>query len=897
VTRRDDESIDNELSGIAMAATHEHEMTVTDTETEAALSAVRSRRDAGDLGGAPPSISLSRSAERRRSPLIMLGAAAAVVALLGAGFVAVVVDGDSGDPVAEVLDALEQPDEVGSATTGAPATIPRPPSAGTAITTTTEAGSANVVPSAPFVQQTISVDAANPPQLLEPVVYASVPLVANPNGNRIEFAIGADNVVVNQPGVSGFTTVGPSPDGIANVEVETAENVSSIVSGPGGVVYGLGEPVFDEGNEAVPRGFRFVAIPFVGDRTGEVVAFEEVGLIDYLELPAYFFGHGPDGVIARARVANVPIIGYVDEMGAPRGSGERGEFGTPSPLLDAERTDGSNGIVVSVLDSQTSWELDVVRSPSYSTPFVGPNVVAPGSGGRVIYAERIGANISPEEDFGLNAMPVVAVLNPDGSGEWYRLPDDWDVVASDVWGTLLARTTDNAIELARLDDLIPAAVSMPPQWPDAPVDAPVDEAAVTSTTSPENVGLEDPPAGVLNIPRKCREEEELTCTHLASTEDGRIVAFDPIDSSLSIYDERGDVLLQPPIAVAAFPVDADAFFRYVGPDDVAYFQYMTPGGGDPSMDMIAVPLSGPNAGTVVMSWAGLDGTGDSTLIPRRAGLTSVGCCGARVARPAPDAPIYRWVDRNGDVVESTAPSFDLTLGDAGASVTRIDGVDAFTRFALPTAFQTPRDFPTIVATDDGGALALDFLQIGNGYNVFVDFNTDWPEFAVDNGDVYFRRVGEERSVSLLERSGTVVVVADGQFVRRELGQVASAGWPGVAVVDPQTGVLIADGLNDYIEEAQPAWANDPAMLGLQLAPTVQPNETVQVEIVTSGPGGVASQISIMTSGFLDDSVAASQVVATVVLDEDGVYRFVSATYGVRCQPGRGHQDFSTELCI
>ncbi len=123
-----------------------------------------------------------------------------------------------------------------------------------------------------------------------------------------------------------------------------------------------------------------------------------------------------------------------------------------------------------------------------------------------------------------------------------------------------------------------------------------------------------------------------------------------------------------------------------------------------------------------------------------------------VPRPAPDAPIYRWVDRNGDAIESTAPSFDLTLGDAGSSLTRIDGEATFTRFTLPTVFQNPRDFPTTIATDDGGALSTDFVQTrSGGVTVLVDFDTDWPEFGIDNGDVYYQPIGDTLGIPCSNR--------------------------------------------------------------------------------------------------------------------------------------------------
>ena len=32
-------------------------------------------------------------------------------------------------------------------------------------------------------------------------------------------------------------------------------------------------------------------------------------------------------------------------------------------------------------------------------------------------------------------------------------------------------------------------------------------------------------------------------------------------------------------------------------------------------------------------------------------------------------------------------------------------------------------------------------------------------------------------------------------------------------------------------------------------------------------------------------------------DDDGLFQFMSGTWTQACQPGRGHQDFTPELCI
>jgi hypothetical protein len=632
------------------------------------------------------------------------------------------------------------------------------------------------------------------------------------------------------------------------------------------VIYGLGDPVFDEGNAAVPRGFRFVAIATSGTRSGQVVAVREVGLNEYLELPPFFFGHGPDGVIDRGRRIGTTVIEYVDEAGAAL------DAPTEFPIPAFSDTDGDgfrDRDVIELTGTDVSWRLDIRPDPTNSSPFVGPTPPAPTSNGRVIYFERIGPDLVPEQDFGPSAMPVVAILNPDGSGSWVRLPEDWDVVASDVWGTVLMRRTDADLEFAYLDDSLPPADS---------------ETVTTTTAAPASQ-----PDGALAISRNCVAEYD--CTQLATTEDGRIVAYDPSDDTLSVFDRSG-MELQSAVAVDSDVVPLErVWFVAVGPDDIAYLSVPTPG-ADAANDLLAIPLLGENAGQVVLGWTGLDGSGDSTLISRRAGLTVVPCCGPRVTRPAPDSAIYRWVDSDGEVIESTAPSFDLTLGDAGSSLTRIDGAGTFTRFTLPTVFQYPRDFPTTIATDDGGALALDYLQPG-GPTVLVDFNTDWPESGIDNGDVYYFEETAHFGSILLEPSGTVVVADGDSFVRRSLGEVATPGWSGIAVTDFETATVTAPGLNEHIDEHAPLWAADPELFAYQIVSWIRPNNSVTVEFDDSE----SPAITITTSGFLGDSVAADQRVVTTERGDDGLLRFVSGTYGIRCQPGRGHQDFSLEPCI
>ena len=884
MSERDDQSIDHELSGIAMAAIHEHELTVSSNESEAALEAVRSRVAGGDLGGAPPSIPLTSLSAGRRSPWVRLGAVAAAMGMLALGLVAVV----GGRPSNDVATPATLP------ATPAPVTAPASTTEATTTTTTTTNSMAG---ESTFEQQMIGVDALDPPRLVEPVPYFTLPLEPNADGNRIEFAVGADHVVVNQPDSGTITIVGPGETGITARTVAVEEDLASIVSGPGSVIYGFGDLVFEAGDQSVPRGRRFVTIPFLGENQGKIVAVDEVDLNAYLEIPPYFFGHGPDGIISRGR-DGATLVGYVDEEGQPRDSGESAENGMPFPVFGFGPDVADQGVVdddvITLQGTDVSWRLDITRDPEWGGfPFVGLNVVAPGVQ-RAIYVDRIGADTTGQ-DFGVNAMPVVALLDYDGSGEWIRLPEDWDVVASDVWGTLLTRVTNDSIELASLDDLVPPT-GPPPPVPTGP-DPVASNATTTSAPLAEPDGLVQPTA----IVRTCIGD--FICTDLASTPTGRIVSFDQgvdeTDDVLRIYSADGTEL-QAEISITE-PLVSPSLWG-VGPDDVAYLQTIPPDAGDAAGELLAIPLVGSNAGSVVMRWTGLSVSGDSTLIPRKAGLTSVGCCGPKETRPTPDATIYRWVDRNGAAIESTAPSFDLNLGNAGNSLTRIDtaadGSPSFINFTLPLAYQYPRDFPRVAATDDGGALAYDYVQMQSAeYEVFVDFDTDWTAANVDNGDVYFRMPPEVSHRPLLEPSGTVIVPAgpsnSDQFVRRSLGQVATRGWSGRTETDVDTFSIAAPGLNDYIAAEQPFWAGDPELLAHQLAPTLGDSEEVRIDF----DGSEAPILTITTTGLLDDSVTATRTIVTTRRADDGLLRFVSGNSTFQCAPDRGHQDFSTELCV
>lgn len=434
--------------------------------------------------------------------------------------------------------------------------------------------------------------------------------------------------------------------------------------------------------------------------------------------------------------------------------------------------------------------------------------------------------------------------------------------------------------------------SSPSTAPTTTPDTALAETTVPDTTMPTTTSVFDPllPLGEV-LPTTHRCADEFTCTQLGSTEDGRLVVFDPVDNAMVVYDATGQVI-ETTVPLAMSLAGQFPLLVHIGPDDVAYFGVVPPGVNDPVSDLIAIPLRGPSAGAEVARYTGLDGSGDSELVPQADGFATVWCCGPLAARPAPDATVYPYVDSAGAPTTSTAPHFRLDLGESGNKLIRINNSFGGAVFALPSALSAPRGMPRLVATADGGALALDVLQgPAQTLTTLVRF---WPDFPND-AEVFFVSMaydGSDARVVLQERTGTVIVLSGSSYVRSTLEDVATPGWSGRVVVDDTTGTVDASALDAYIAETRPDWARYADTLALQLVPVLGPNESLTWEF-----DDATGVLLVTTSGFLDDSVAASRITAQTSRDADGLLRITSATYGVQCQPERGHQDFSVELCV
>ncbi len=369
----------------------------------------------------------------------------------------------------------------------------------------------------------------------------------------------------------------------------------------------------------------------------------------------------------------------------------------------------------------------------------------------------------------------LAAPAPPARSPWLLLGAAAAIVGLIVGGVVMSRGGDDTVRTATSDaPVVPAAAPESSGPAPATTAAPATTPATVPSTdvaasSPETTSAPStsvpPPAPESQLPIERRCVDGYGCTQLASTADGRIAAYDPVDGVVAVLDAsaagvESRVAVVPPFA------DRSPWLVGIGPDDVAYFGVAPDGAGDPILDLVAVPLRGPSAGSVVVVEQGLDGSGDTDLVPTADGFAAVGCCGFDSPRPRADAWTIPWIDGNGDPITSNATLFEWRLGETRDVITRVDG-GVRTEFEAPLLATSPRGMPWLVATDDGGALMLDYSQ-QHGVSYIARFR---PGVDVEEMQLVQLPAGLWGAVALLEAAGTVIVSDGDRFVRRTLDEI------------------------------------------------------------------------------------------------------------------------------
>jgi hypothetical protein len=380
----------------------------------------------------------------------------------------------------------------------------------------------------------------------------------------------------------------------------------------------------------------------------------------------------------------------------------------------------------------------------------------------------------------------------------------------------------------------------------------------------------------INSPTECE------CDSFAVTADGVPVALDAVDRAITVHHGSGPTTFGLDEGIGAEPI-----LHMVGPDGVAYISALSPGGDAPVRDLFAVSTQGATSGQIVASAPqAISPVGDGALARTPTGIVMVGYPAPGQRRPALDAPaLIEWVDSSGETISDDQATVWMEFdGEGTVTLVRddaageqrwvVDGLDA------PYGF-----FPTITALGDGGVIAT----IGDG--------EDTTSLQVVRGmpDGLVLQADGVPSPFAVDPLGGRLLTRDEQALGwlRPFGG-GPGGWMGTLAVDA-AGEVTAPGLNELIEAVRPPWAASAAgVTGMMLLPLDSESEQVAATQTVAGDGRTVIEATI--SGLPDDSVGAARYTLTFEAI-DGLYRFVTGRSAWSCQPGRGHQDFSLELCV
>ena len=140
------------------------------------------------------------------------------------------------------------------------------------------------------------------------------------------------------------------------------------------------------------------------------------------------------------------------------------------------------------------------------------------------------------------------------------------------------------------------------------------------------------------------------------------------------------------------------------------------------------------------------------------------------------------------------------------------------------------------------------------------------------------------------------------FVAVLAAMTASAAGKTTATVlgDPEYKSVDFAAFNKTVVEAagkSEAWTMDPVLVALKLTgPSEGMTQNIE-RVYGSAESPDAAEVMITNEKLPDDSVMGQRFVIVLGKNDDGSWTVKRAGKAVKCQEGRGHQDYSKEPCM
>jgi hypothetical protein len=121
-------------------------------------------------------------------------------------------------------------------------------------------------------------------------------------------------------------------------------------------------------------------------------------------------------------------------------------------------------------------------------------------------------------------------------------------------------------------------------------------------------------------------------------------------------------------------------------------------------------------------------------------------------------------------------------------------------------------------------------------------------------------------------------------------------WAGPPREQPD-GTIDVSGFAEHAADSDEPWAASPLLAAAEFLRLDRSTAQTTALVVTTGPEGTGpTTVTATLDRVLDDSVRAKRYELDFVRT-GGRVRLRAARWTQQCWPGRGHQDFSAELCV
>jgi hypothetical protein len=129
------------------------------------------------------------------------------------------------------------------------------------------------------------------------------------------------------------------------------------------------------------------------------------------------------------------------------------------------------------------------------------------------------------------------------------------------------------------------------------------------------------------------------------------------------------------------------------------------------------------------------------------------------------------------------------------------------------------------------------------------------------------------------------------------GDDEPARWGGPPRPDAD-GAIAVDGFAEHQDEVDEPWERTPLTVAAEFLRVDEREPTAATIDVDLAPeGATTATVTATFENLLDDSVRDARYTLDLERNDDGTWRLVVARYAQRCRPGRGHGDFSPEVCL